>query len=167
MQHELPQWVDTVEKVFSGRWTKFFSAAGASGPCQGEGPHRVARSHYRALYMSCRGLQQRKHLKTDFCEISRAAQFSTFSTASVRLRRSNMSAVEAAFVESGDRRRPPATRWKSCDRCPTTHFRDVLPVSSFVRPEPVLPSRPWTVEVHGAQRRSGPASWPPREVGLP
>ena len=47
-----------------------------------------------------------------------------------------MSAVGAAFVESGHRRRPPATRWKSCDRCPTMHFRDVLPVSSFVRPEP-------------------------------
>jgi hypothetical protein len=33
-------------------------------------------------------LQQRRQLKTDFCEILGAAQFSTFSTASVKMRRS-------------------------------------------------------------------------------
>jgi hypothetical protein len=50
--------------------------------------------------MSCRGLQQRKQLKTDFREILRAAQFSTFSTASVSQRRPNMSAAAAAFLGS-------------------------------------------------------------------
>jgi hypothetical protein len=37
--------------------------------------------------MSHRGLQQRGQLKTDFCEIFRTAQFSTFSTTSTRRRR--------------------------------------------------------------------------------
>jgi hypothetical protein len=43
-------------------------------------------SDHRASYMSCGGLQQRKQPKTDFREILRAAQFSTFSTASVKTR---------------------------------------------------------------------------------
>jgi hypothetical protein len=31
-----------VEKVFLGRWTKFFRAAGASNACPGVGPHRLS-----------------------------------------------------------------------------------------------------------------------------
>jgi hypothetical protein len=42
--------------------------------------------------------------------------------------------------------------------CTATHIRAA---SSFVRPGAVLPSRPCTVEVHGAQRRSRTAAWPP------
>src|SRR5882672_4971588 len=38
-------------------------------------------SDHRASYMSYRGLQQRRQLKTDFREILGAAQFSTSSTA--------------------------------------------------------------------------------------
>jgi hypothetical protein len=38
---------------------------------------------HRASYASDRGLQQQRQLKTDFREIWGAAQFSTFSTASV------------------------------------------------------------------------------------
>ena len=49
---------------------------------------------------------------------------------------------------------------------PHDAFRDLPPVSSFVRPETVLPSRPCIVEVHGAQRRSRPAAWPPRLGGV-
>jgi hypothetical protein len=50
--------------------------------------------------------------------------------------------------------------WRTCNRC---HCR----ISSFVRPGAVLPSRPCTVAVHGAQRRARPAAWPPRFAGLP
>jgi hypothetical protein len=38
-----PHWGDAVEKVFSGRWTEFSSAAGASDTHQGEGSHRIIR----------------------------------------------------------------------------------------------------------------------------
>jgi hypothetical protein len=41
-------------------------------------------SDHRASYMSYRGLQHEGLLKTNFCEIFWAAQFSTFSTASVK-----------------------------------------------------------------------------------
>jgi hypothetical protein len=40
-------------------------------------------------------------------------------------------------------------------------------VRSFVRPGAVLPSRPCTVELDGAQRRARPAAWPPSFAGLP
>jgi hypothetical protein len=45
-------------------------------------------SDHRASYMSYRGLQQRRQLKTDFREILGAAQFSTSSTASITWRSS-------------------------------------------------------------------------------
>src|SRR5260370_5211347 len=45
-------------------------------------------SDHRASYMSYRGLQQRRQLKTDFREILGRAQFSTSSTASITWRSS-------------------------------------------------------------------------------
>jgi hypothetical protein len=41
-------------------------------------------SDHRASYPSYRGLQLQGQLKTNFCKIFRTAQFSTFSTASVK-----------------------------------------------------------------------------------
>src|SRR6185312_13082127 len=42
------------------------------------------KSDRRPSYMPCRGLRRRRQRKTDLREIFGAAQFSTFSTASVR-----------------------------------------------------------------------------------
>jgi hypothetical protein len=74
---------------------KYFLAGGLSFSAPPARPARAkVRDHiesqegdHRASYMSCGGLQQRKQLKTDFREILRAAQFSTFSTASTQLGR--------------------------------------------------------------------------------
>jgi hypothetical protein len=73
---------------------KYFLAGGRSFSAPPARPARAkVRDHiesqegdHRASYMSCRGSQQRKQLKTDFREILRAAQFSTFSTASTHHR---------------------------------------------------------------------------------
>src|SRR5215467_9543980 len=56
---------------------------------------------HRASYASDRGLQKRRQSKPVFREISGAAQFSTFSTASTRSRhRSSLAAVGATLVSA-------------------------------------------------------------------
>jgi hypothetical protein len=61
-----------------------FSAPQAHPTCADVRGHIESQeSDHRASYLSYRGLQQRRQLKTDPREILGAAQFSTFSTASV------------------------------------------------------------------------------------
>src|SRR4030081_225667 len=45
------------------------------------------KNDHRPSYMPYRGLRRPRQLKTDLCEIFGATQFSTFSTASVKLRK--------------------------------------------------------------------------------
>jgi hypothetical protein len=57
---------DTVEKVFSGRRTKFFNAAGASRARQREGHHIDARkSDHSPFVPVLQRLQRRRQSKTD------------------------------------------------------------------------------------------------------
>jgi hypothetical protein len=53
---------------------------------------------HRASYASDRHLQKRRQATTVFREIWRAAQFSTFSTASARKRRSPTSGMRVSFL---------------------------------------------------------------------
>jgi hypothetical protein len=77
---------DAVEKVFSGRRTKFFSHAGASHATQREGPHRITKKRSQTIVLPYIGLRRPRQRKTDLCEIFRATQLSTFSTASTQSR---------------------------------------------------------------------------------
>ena len=79
----LPSWVDASKKYFLGGGLSFSAPPERPARAKVRDHIKLQEGDHRASYMSRRGLQLRKQLKTDFREILRAAQFSTFSTASV------------------------------------------------------------------------------------
>jgi hypothetical protein len=60
------------------------------------------KNDHRPSHMPCRGLQRPRQLKTDLREIFGAAQFSTFSTASVKLRRTQYEHMFSASRSNPD-----------------------------------------------------------------
>ena len=60
------------------------------------------KSDRRSSYLSYSGLQRRKQRNTDLREIFGAAQFSTFSTVSVKLRRTQYEHIFSALPSNSD-----------------------------------------------------------------
>jgi hypothetical protein len=57
---------------------------------------------HRPSHMPCRNLRRPRQLKTDLCEIFGAAQFSTFSTASVKMRKTQREQMFSALRPTAD-----------------------------------------------------------------
>src|SRR3974377_802033 len=86
------------KKIFLAGEPNFLATAGDAARRDVGGHVESKEGDHRASYASDRHLQKRRQANTVFREIWRAAQFSTFSTASARKRRSPPSGMGVGFL---------------------------------------------------------------------